>query len=235
MTWLQVPVEFSNFQDKIHEGRHHQSTSVKRLLLILSTAFACCGVAFTTSHAANDVLFFVFLNTNPDRPQLSEDSAKNLQAGHIANIVRLHGLGKLLVAGPFHGGGGMFIMNMGSAAEVWDSLHTDPAVRANRFRLEVLPMSIVHGGVCPAKEPVEMVTYAFLRHQWAPANSSSFDGVDSLLTVINFAGGQGGVVILGISEEERAREILHGVLAERHETSYALRRLWVGKGSFCEE
>lgn len=229
-------MEFSTLARPIREvGTIINRAIMKRLLLTVSITLAGCAVACATSRAASDSLFFVFLNTNPDRPQLSEDSAKNLHAGHIANIVRLHGLGKLLVAGPFHGGGGMFIMNMGSAAEVRDSLHTDPAVSANRFRLEVLPMSIIHGGLCNAKEPTEMVTYAFLRHQWAPVNASSVDGVDSLLAVINFAEGQGGVVIFGVSEERRAREVLHGILDEQNETSYTLRRLWVGKGSFCEE
>lgn len=208
---------------------------MKRFFLTVSIVLSSCGVALAASPATSDSLYFVFLNTNPDRLQLSEDSAKHLQAGHIANIVRLHGLGKLLVAGPFHSGGGIFIMSMGSATEVWDSLFTDPAVRANRFRLEVLPMTVVRGGLCNAREPTEMVTYAFLRHQWASVNASSFDGVDSVLTVINFAEGQGGVAILGISEEERAREVLSGILAEKTETSYTLRRLWVGKGSFCEE
>lgn len=129
----------------------------------------------------------------------------------------------------------MFIMKMGSVEEVWDSLNTDPAVRANRFRIEALPMSMGHGGVCEPIEPAEMVTYAFLRHEWEGMDSSSFDGVDSLLAVINFADDRGGVILLSTIGEEKTRKVLHKVLAIHPEATHTLRRLWVGKGSFCEE
>ncbi len=50
--------------------------------------------------------YFVFQNTNLERPVISEDSAAVLQSLHMDNIVKLYNEGKLNLAGPFMGGSG---------------------------------------------------------------------------------------------------------------------------------
>ena len=52
-------------------------------------------------------LFFVFLNSNPDREKLPDAEAEKLQAAHIANIDSLYETGDLVAAGPFSNGGGI--------------------------------------------------------------------------------------------------------------------------------
>ena len=60
----------------------------------------------------------------------------------MANIQKLAGEGKLLLAGPFTDGGdlrGIFVFRVGSTAEAQALAETDPAVRAGRLRLESHP------------------------------------------------------------------------------------------------
>ena len=54
---------------------------------------------------------FVFLNKKADAVQLPKEEGDKLMAGHMANIERLAKEGKLIAAGPFEGGGGIFIFN----------------------------------------------------------------------------------------------------------------------------
>src|SRR5687768_17415336 len=76
---------------------------------------------------------FVFLNKKPDAEKLPEEQSKKIMEGHMANINRLAKEGKLLAAGPFDGGGGIFILNTTSVEEGRQWLSTDPGVQANRW------------------------------------------------------------------------------------------------------
>jgi uncharacterized protein YciI len=82
---------------------------------------------------------FVILKTGPKADLTKEESAK-LFAGHMANIKRLAGLGKLVVAGPFEDNAshyeGLFIFNVKTVKEAEALLVTDPAVAAGRFTYE---------------------------------------------------------------------------------------------------
>lgn len=67
--------------------------------------------------------------------------------GHMANIKRLAACGKLLIAGPFNPGptppvdalAGIFIFDVPTLEEAVALTQTDPAVKAGRFAVEVLP------------------------------------------------------------------------------------------------
>src|SRR5690606_26245137 len=101
----------------------------------------------------------VFLNKKESAEKISEDSTKRLMEGHFANMERLAKEGKLLAAGPFHGGGGLFIMATAERAVVEEWISTDPAVRAQRWNIEILPYVPRHGGICLVGENYTMTTY----------------------------------------------------------------------------
>ena len=64
-----------------------------------------------------DPLLFVFLNKRTDLPALPKEESDKLMEGHMANIERLAKEGKLVVAGPFEGGGGIFVLKTNSVEE----------------------------------------------------------------------------------------------------------------------
>src|SRR5690606_37283736 len=82
--------------------------------------------------AQDKIYSIVFLNKKDDAAKLSTEDSKTIMEGHIANINRLASERKLLAAGPFDGGGGLFILNTTSVEEAQGWLNTDPVVKANR-------------------------------------------------------------------------------------------------------
>ena len=80
------------------------------------------------------------LRTGPT-PPTDPAREKELQAGHMANMERLHREGKLILAGPFKGAGdleGLFLLNTESVAEAEAWCATDPAIAAGGLRVELL-------------------------------------------------------------------------------------------------
>jgi len=74
-----------------------------------------------------------------------------IQKAHLANIVRLAGLKKLVVAGPFGDDGtlrGIFVFRVDSIEEARSLAATDPAVQAGRLALQIHPW-IVPDGILP--------------------------------------------------------------------------------------
>lgn len=111
----------------------------------------------------NNNLFFVFLNTNPDKEVLDSCRIAELQAKHLANIERLYQEGKIIAAGPFYSGGGLFVFKEKSLLAVEKLVQTDPAIAANRFKLEIYPLEISFGKIAPYTKPLEMTTLVFIR------------------------------------------------------------------------
>jgi uncharacterized protein YciI len=71
-----------------------------------------------------------------------------LQKAHLANIVRLAGLKKLVVAGPFGDNGelrGVFVFKVATLAEARALADTDPAVQAGRLALDIHPWMVPEG------------------------------------------------------------------------------------------
>src|SRR5258708_8495173 len=106
----------------------------------------------------------VFLNNKANKTELPEKDVKRIMDGHMANIRRLAKEGKLIVAGPFDGGGGIFIIKAASPDQAKEWLASDPGVQANRWNVEVLSYTPRVGSVCQVKEPIQMVNYEFVRY-----------------------------------------------------------------------
>ena len=75
-------------------------------------------------------------------------ATEELQKAHIANIVRLADLKKLVVAGPFGDNGtlrGIFVFKVASLEEARALTETDPAVKAGRLAIDLHPWLIPEG------------------------------------------------------------------------------------------
>lgn len=133
-------------------------TLKKHLLSLLIIAFLA---GFAGMVQAQE-LYLVFLNTNPDREELSTGDASAVQEGHLENIDRLYDQGKLLLAGPFDGGGGVFVLKAKSFRDAEACLETDPAIVAERFHVETLPLGVQKGWICAQEKPYEMIQLSFV-------------------------------------------------------------------------
>lgn len=105
-----------------------------------------------------DRLTIALLVAREDAPDLSEEEAAALQDAHMAHLADLHQAGHLVAAGPLRDPGsyyrGLSILSVG-ADEARALAETDPAVRAGRFRVVVLPWMVPAGALhfSPTKFP----------------------------------------------------------------------------------
>lgn len=214
-----------------------------RLILVVFHFFFLVSSAFSQTNSYS----FVFLHKKPDATQLPKEQLDQLMEGHLANINRLAKEGKLIAAGPFEGGGGIFILNTTSTEEATLWLSTDPGIQAKRWDIEILPYTPRVRSVCAAKEPYEMVTYNFIRFNVAravtPENQSILDRHEnhlkqlqekgSVVTEGTFGKLEGGIIVLsgelndGFLETDPA--VREGIV------TLEIKKLWIAKGSFCEE
>jgi uncharacterized protein YciI len=82
--------------------------------------------------------------------EYSQAELDEIQKGHMANIRRLSGLGKLIVAGPFGDDTalrGIFILDCADIAEASDLVNSDPAIQAGRLKAEYHPWWTAKGTV----------------------------------------------------------------------------------------
>jgi len=200
-------------------------------------------------YAQSPELIFVFLNSRIDKAELPEDQVKKIQDGHMANIERLAKEGKLISAGPFEGGGGIFIFKSKSIEQVNEWLKTDPGVAANRWRIEVLPYFPRVGSACSVGEPYQMVMYQFIRYIPNIAKFNIQDAPEMFKKHDDYLNGivkTGNVVAEGIfGDSEGGLLVVKGDLqSEVIETDPAVReglleleikKLWIAKGAFCEK
>ena len=96
-----------------------------------------------------DRFTIALLILRPDAPDLNEEAAAALQDAHMAHLAELHAEGHLLAAGPLLGDPdrefrGLSILNV-EQEEALMLKERDPAVRAGRFSVKVMPW-IVPGG-----------------------------------------------------------------------------------------
>jgi uncharacterized protein YciI len=188
---------------------------------------------------------FVFLNKKTDAEKLSEEQSKTIMAGHFANMERLAKEKKLVAAGPFEGGGGIFILNTNNidTAKFWIS--PDPGIKANRWDIELLPYTPRVGNVCAVSAPYTMITYWFIRFfidNTKPGSKKSLKqhnhfvkklaGQPDVITEGTF-GNDGGILI---TKSALTKEQLESNPAFQSQVAtYDLKQLYIAKGSFCEK
>lgn len=189
--------------------------------------------------AQNKSYTFVFLNNKPDKEVLSKEKSDSIMQGHMNNIGRLAKEGKLLAAGPFEGGGGIFILNTTSVDEANQWLATDPGVKAKRWNLEVLSYTVKTGGVCTVGEKFEMVFYQFLRlpseaagltpetQKMLDDSLQKLNGQNSVIHSGAFGDNLGGIIVL------KPEVVLVGPAFEQ--SKLETKKLYIAKGSFCEK
>lgn len=214
---------------------------MKRLVLI----FALLPLGLSAQHSFT----FVFLHKKADKKELPKEQVDKIMEGHMANIERLAKEGKLVAAGPFDGGGGIFIFKSSSVAEVTDWISSDPGVQAQRWNIEILPYQPHLGGVCPVSEPYEMVSYSFIHFkpnvmkfnvQTADETMKKhtefirqLNAGGNVITEASFGGLDGGILVMkGTLEQDvilRNPAVSEGLFDPDFKT------LWIAKGSFCEK
>lgn len=199
--------------------------------------------------------YFVMLNSNPNKPKISEDEVAKIQTAHLANIDSLAKIGQLLAAGPFHGGGGLFVLNAESLEAAKELLNSDPAVKANRFITELYPLEMVLGSICPQKgDDYEMVDFQFIKYEPVKEKTNEADEkkilklnkrhtnffTDNVFSIPliaagNFGSSNGGfLVIPRTTEEGLERLMLYDPWTKSGYFTTELKSLWIAKGSFCE-
>jgi uncharacterized protein YciI len=192
---------------------------------------------------------FVFLNKKPDAEVLAAEQSKKIMEGHMANINRLASEGKLISAGPFEGGGGIFILNTTSLEEAKAWIDTDPGVQAKRWNIEMFPYTPRIGSACAVKEPYEMVNYAFIRFDAivskpTAATASSImkkhdDYIKQLASAGNvvtegfFGTGDGGILIMKGDVQKELIEADPGIQEDL--IQFQIKKLFIAKGAFCEK
>lgn len=217
-------------------------------MVLLRFIFFILLLAATNADAQDKKFVFVFLNKKPDAVKLSKEESDKIMQGHMSNIERLAKEGKLIAAGPFEGGGGIFVLKTTSVEEATQWLSTDPGVQAQRWDVEVLPFTIRHGAVCSAKEPYEMVTYEFIRYAASMSKFTAHDfpaifkrhddylrqitSTGNALLEGTFGDHEGGILIMRGNLQKEVIELDPGVQEGLLEITF--KKLWIAKGSFCE-
>lgn len=97
-----------------------------------------------------EAVYFGFLKKGPNRKDGDDKSPEiqELQKAHIANIVRLADMKKIVMAGPFGDDGelrGIFVFRVASLKEAQDLAATDPMIKIDRLRIDLHPWHVPVG------------------------------------------------------------------------------------------
>jgi len=122
-----------------------RATLIAVILTVTVHAQTTFDAALATRLKADDygmrTYVMAFLKAGPSRNR-SREAAQQLQAAHRANINRLAGEGKLVLAGPFADDGplrGIYIFDVPTVAEAEALTNSDPAIKAGQLVMELHP------------------------------------------------------------------------------------------------
>ena len=95
-----------------------------------------------------DLFTIALLLLRSDPPELDEEARAALQDSHMAHVADLHGAGHLLAAGPLFDDTyrGLSILNV-DPEQARALKEQDPAVRAGRFSVQVVPWQVPAGAI----------------------------------------------------------------------------------------
>jgi uncharacterized protein YciI len=210
-------------------------------------SFAFLIILASCSLGQSGPFLFVFLNTNPNKPELPKEQVDSIMAGHMANINRLAEEGKLIAAGPFYGGGGIFVLSTASTDSGRSWLKSDPGVRANRWIIEMIPYVPRIGSVCSVAKDYTMTSYTFVRYSRsgsamkASVPEESNEHLEYINTALPkdsvvaegvFSDGSGSVLVLRGEWDEAV--FLREVAVQKKTLEVSLKRIYIAKGAFCE-
>jgi uncharacterized protein YciI len=217
--------------------------------LIAAASFTVLLLFGCSAFAQTGDFSLVLLHKKNDAETLAKAELDSIMKGHLANIDRLAREGKLIAAGPFEGGGGIFILKTTSTTDAREWLATDPGIRARRWDVEIVPYKPRIGSVCLAREPYEMVTYQFVHFKTNVTKSTitnypylffahddylkKIEKTGNVITEAIFGDYDGGILILAGELQKEVIEsdpaVKAGVLTPD------FKRLWIARGSFCEK
>ncbi|CAN5152588.1 hypothetical protein BH09BAC3_BH09BAC3_16650 [soil metagenome] len=213
----------------------------KRILIFLLLITASC--------AYGQKYMFVFLKKKQNPEPITKEQSDKIMDGHMANINRLAKENKLKAAGPFEGGGGLFIFLSDSKQQVEEWLSTDPGVQAKRWDVEILPYTPRTGSVCSVGEPYQMTMYTFVRYGINQSKDTFGDLTTSLkehndylkkliatgnvVTEATFGDTEGGILVV---KGDISKEVIEQDPSVQNQTVSAdFKQLYIAKGSFCEK
>lgn len=214
---------------------------MKKLLLLL--------LIVSVAAQAQNKFTFVFLHKKTDQKELAKEEVDKIMKGHMANMERLAKEGQLLAAGPFDGGGGIFIFKSTSQDEVKGLLATDPGVKAERWNVEILSYQPRIGGICPVGEKYEMTSYQFVHFKpnvmkFNVQNADEtirkhiafvkeLNNGGNVVTEATFGGLDGGILVMKGDLQPEVISADPAVVEGLFEPDF--KKLWIAKGSFCEK
>jgi uncharacterized protein YciI len=105
----------------------------------------------TTTPEKTTIAYFGFLTRGDKWTPEKTPATAELQKAHLANIVRLAEMKKLVVAGPFGDDTplrGIFVFRVANIDEARELAATDPAVQAGRLKIDIHPW-VVPEGILP--------------------------------------------------------------------------------------
>jgi uncharacterized protein YciI len=191
---------------------------------------------------------FVFLHKRTDKAELPKEQVDKIMEGHMANINKMATDGHLLAAGPFEGGGGIFIFNSTSMNDVTEWMKPDPGIQADRWKVEMSLYTPRAGSVCAVKEPYEMTMYSFVRYipniakfnvQEAPEIFGKHDDylkeikkTGNVIAEGTFGENEGGILVMKGKVQPEVFETDPAVREGLLELSF--KEIYIAKGSFCE-
>ena len=94
----------------------------------------------------------VLLETNPEAPELDEETSTRVFDGHLAHLAAGHDAGHVIGAGPARDGAalrGICVTTLAPEdAQEWSE--ADPAVQAGVFTVRVVPWQVPRGAIAHA-------------------------------------------------------------------------------------
>lgn len=229
---------------------------------ILFSAFLFSLSFLLSAQYGNGRYTFVFLNTNPNKAEISKAAVDSLQTGHMNNINRLVKERKMIAAGPFFTGGGVFLFDT-NVEETKAILNSDPAIAADRYILEVfavdpIPHNAVNKTLCTLwdknEADVEMaMNYYFVRYKPNKENEnvaavktnrftenliksvSKKNGQNTIIGALNLNGNEGQLIFYQ-SDIEGGMEADFAAheLVKKGLMTYEHSQIYFPKGVFCE-